>query len=150
MLSYLHLARCRPNFRLKGLVPAYGVFDLTKLPQTFNFDDELILTEETMDHYIEVVCPGWSTAQIKDPATSPLYAKLEGLALPPTLFVCGTADVLVDDTAFMAVKWQMAGGEGMVKYYPGAPHGFLSFPDTIPVAKEAKRDILAFFNAKAG
>ena len=108
------------------------------------------MTPEIYDHYLEVICPGLSTAQLKDPSISPLYAKLSGIELPPALFICGTADMLADDTAFMAVKWQMAGGETLVKFYPGAPHGFVSFPpDKMPAAKEAKDTILAFMNAKA-
>ena len=58
-------------------------------------------------------------------------------------------DMLVDDTAFMSVKWQMAGGEAVVKFYPGAPHGFVSFPpDKMPAAKEAVETILDFFSSK--
>ena len=47
--------------------------------------------------------------------------------LPPALFLCGTEDLLSDDSAVMGLKWGMAGGESVVRFYPGVPHGFMSF-----------------------
>lgn len=28
----------------------------------------------------------------------------------------------------MGAKWEMSGGEAVVKVYPGAPHAFIAFP----------------------
>ena len=149
MISYLHISKTHPSFPIRGLVSVYGCFDLTKTPSCYQLNDDLILTPETYNHFREATVPGLSLEQLKEPSISPLYANLQGLKLPPHFLVCGTADMLMDDTAFMATKWIMAGGEASVKWYPGAPHGFLSLPkDDMPPAGEAMNDILGFFNAK--
>jgi acetyl esterase/lipase len=57
---------------------------------------------------------------------SPLYADLSGLA--PALFTVGGADPLLDDTLFMAARWQIAGNEAELGFYPECPHGFDMFP----------------------
>lgn len=87
-----------------------------------------------MSHFIEAYLPNSSIESRRDPKISPFYADLRKLAkqskqgLPPVLFTCGSEDCLLDDTMMMSVKWQMAGGDTVVKIYPGAPHGFNSFP----------------------
>lgn len=152
MLTYLHLARSKPDFRLGGLVLNYGVFDLSFLPQIYNFNsrDTLILDKELMEHYREAFCPGMSLEQLRDPAVSPFYYDLTGLQLPPAMFACGTEDCLLDDTAMMSAKWQMHGGEAVVKIFPGAPHGFTLFPhDKCPEAKQGLDANCAFITAHA-
>ena len=42
-----------------------------------------------------------------DPDVSPLYADLRGLC--PALFTVGTGDTLLDDSVFMAARWELAG-----------------------------------------
>ena len=49
------------------------------------------------------------------------------MKLPPALFTVGTEDPLLDDSVVMATKWCMAGGKGVLKVYPGSPHGFNLF-----------------------
>ncbi|KAL8935200.1 MAG: hypothetical protein Q9216_005543 [Gyalolechia sp. 2 TL-2023] len=140
MLTYIHLARWRPEFRLSGLVLNYGVFDLSFLPQAQNFKKRgtLILDRELMEHYREAFCPGMSLEQLRDPSVSPFYYDFGDLELPPAMFVCGTEDCLLDDTVMMSVRWQMSGGKAVVKIYPSAPHGFTLYPhDKCPEAKEA-------------
>jgi len=69
----------------------------------------------------------------QDPKVSPFYENLEDLRgrLPHALFLCGTEDPLLDDTIYMSMKWMCAGGEAIVKIYPGAPHGFILFNEGI-------------------
>jgi acetyl esterase/lipase len=68
-------------------------------------------------------------------------------SLPPALFLCGTDDPLLDDTLLMSMKWMIAGGEAVVKIYPGAPHGFTVFPG-IKVAEEAAAVTVQFLQEK--
>ena len=84
---------------------------------------------------------------LKDPKISPFYADLRQFeSLPPALFMLGTADALLEDSMFMATRWMVAGGEAVVKLFPGTTHAFTLFPfDKCPAAEEAmgfERDFL--------
>ncbi len=74
--------------------------------------------------------------------------KVRGAAgLPRALFTIGTEDPLLDDSVFMAAKWQMCGGDGILKVYSGAPHGFTGFDEkALPAAGQGMRDLEAFLN----
>ena len=60
------------------------------------------------------------------PDASPLYADLRGLC--PALFTVGTADSLLDDSVFMACRWELAGNETELAVYPYGPHGLTGSP----------------------
>ena len=70
--------------------------------------------------------PGMSTEQRRDPDVSPLYADLRGL--PPALFSVGGNDHLLDDTLFMAARWEVAGNRSELLVYPDTPHGCIALP----------------------
>lgn len=82
-----------------------------------------------MTRYADAFLPNMSVAQRRDPAVSPFFADLGRWRgkLPPALFTCGTEDPLLDDSVLMCAKWQMAGAEGVLRIYEGAPHGFIMF-----------------------
>lgn len=142
MLTALYLLKRKPSFNLSGLVLNFGAFDLSFLPQVYHYKTPhvLVLDRETMEHFAEAVCPGLSAIQRRDPSISPFYENLRGLKLPPALFTCGTEDCLLDDSVMMATKWQMSGGDAILKIFPGAPHGFILFP---PDASESTKQGLA-------
>lgn len=134
-VTLFHLLESRPRFQFKAVVLSYGVHDLAgMLPAAHNFKvNDLILSKEVMDHYIEAYCPNTTETQRRDPKVSPLYADFLGSLrgrLPPALFNVGTLDCLLDDTVFMHAKWLMSGGKAILKVYPGAPHAFILFPPT--------------------
>jgi acetyl esterase len=79
---------------------------------------------------------------------SPLYADLTGL--PPALFTCGTLDPLLDDTLFMAARWQAARSAAQLAIYPGAPHEFLNLRDPISAEPRARRRMIAFIDQVLG
>ena len=57
--------------------------------------------------------------------------------------------MLVDDTVFMAAKWQMAGGEQEARFVPGAAHGFMSLPrNKVKETREAQDGVIAWMNAR--
>jgi acetyl esterase/lipase len=72
---------------------------------------------------------------------SPLYAQLTGV--PPALFSCGPLDRLLDDTLFMAARWQAAANASELALYPGAPHEFLNLRDRIGAEGDGRDRMLA-------
>lgn len=155
---FLHLLKARLNFAFKGLVLNYGVFDLSyRFPQMQHFRMPLVLTKDTVDAFADAFTPGMTMEQRQDPAVSPFYADLAGLArqtpagkLPPALFTVGTYDILLDDTMFMATKWLMTRSEAIIKIYPGAPHGFTLFPPTSSdMSAQYRKDVEAFLKERA-
>ena len=110
-----------------------------------------ILNKDTVNAYIDAFLPETTAEQRRDPATSPLFADLFDLALPPALFLCGTEDCLLEDTIFMATRWQLAGGEALLRLFPGAPHGFiLTPPEMSKSTKEGLELIDQFLKVKNG
>ena len=155
VLTVLHLLQHEKKkysqLGLKGLVLNYGAYDLTFTPQAYTFAKPvpLVLNLDIMMHYVEVFLPGMTAEERKHPSVSPLYAQLYGLTLPPALFTCGTEDCLLDDTVFMSAKWMMAGGETIVKIFPGAPHGYIMFPPEVNQnAKDGLDAVFAYIKSK--
>jgi len=157
ILTALHLKRSETHsaFNLKGLLLHFGVYDLSGLPQLFNFNPSrpLLIDKANVEPQLAAFCPNFSASQLKDPTISPLYANLTGpglgAGLPPALFTVGTQDPLLDDTVFMGVKWMMAGAEAVVKVYPGASHSYLAFPEAAyPATREVFADIKDFVDGK--
>jgi acetyl esterase/lipase len=137
VLAVLHLlASSVPqyaNFRFLGLLVHYGTYSLQWLASTKNFrkTPPLVLDEDILTSFRDAYLPGLTLDEVSSPEISPLFADLAGLSLPPALFTCGTEDCLLDDSAFMSVKWMMAGGEAIVRIYPGSPHGYIMFAEDV-------------------
>jgi acetyl esterase len=70
--------------------------------------------------------------------------------MPPALFTCGTLDPLLDDTLFMAARWQAAGSLAELAIYPGAPHEFLNLSDPISAAADAHERMVEFVDRVLG
>jgi acetyl esterase/lipase len=60
----------------------------------------------------------------------------------------GTDDAVLDDSLFMAARWQAAGNVAELQVYPEATHLFMSLPT--PMAAEAWRRVAAFFDRHLG
>ncbi|KAL8995312.1 MAG: hypothetical protein Q9169_004916 [Polycauliona sp. 2 TL-2023] len=150
--TYLQLTTSRPSFKFSGLVLNYGLFDLSFLPSVHNSNqhESMILNKESLDHMIAAYCPGMSLQELRHPSVSPFYHDLKGLDLPPAIFTVGTEDCLLDDTVMMSARWQMYGGQAVVRIFPGAPHGFTLLPqDKCPEAKEGVEVGCAFIREMA-
>ena len=91
--------------------------------------DALMLTGDAMDWFTDNFLPGLDGEQRRAPDISPLYADLHDL--PPALFTVGTLDALLDDSLFMAARWQAAGNEADLRIYEGGVHGFNAFPTAV-------------------
>nr|KMM67005.1 hypothetical protein CPAG_03341 [Coccidioides posadasii RMSCC 3488] len=139
------------DFKFKGLLLHFGVFDLSFTPTTYTFkrSPALVIDRESMTHSTNAFLQS-PASDPKDPKISPLYFDFlsltaSGKSLPPAVFTCGTEDVLLDDTIFMSAKWQMAGGEAIVKIVPGAPHGYIMCPPGLVPGTEEILELLEKF-----
>ena len=136
-----------PSFNLTGLLLNYGSYDLTMLPQVYNFKKPLVLNQKIKVEFLKAFLPGMTTDQMKHPSVSPYYEDLGPFRgrLPKALFICGTEDPLLDDSVNMCTKWMISGGEAILKIYPGACHGFLGFPpDALAETQKALQDMKTY------
>jgi acetyl esterase/lipase len=143
-LAAVTLLRLRDRFGDTGFLAAdlvFGVFDLSMTPSQKAGVESAVIPTATMDWFYGHFVP--DPAMRKDPDISPLYADLRGL--PPALFTVGTYDPLLDDSLFMAQRWQVAGNEAEIEVYPGGVHGFVAFP--IAIGAEARARSTQFIAA---
>jgi acetyl esterase/lipase len=105
----------------------YGAYDLTGTPSaSLASDKSLVLKRSDMEAFGRLYLGNDDYEKRLDPDVSPLYADMSGL--PPALFTVGGADPLLDDSLFMASRWQLAGNDAELAFYPECPHGFDMFP----------------------
>jgi acetyl esterase/lipase len=139
-LAVLTLLRLRDRHGAAGAFAGanlvYGVFDLAGTPSQ---------RRAGVPSYRDLYVPASAPERRRDPDVSPLYAELAGL--PPALFSAGTADPLVDDSLFMALRWRAAGGAAELALYPESLHGFTLFPTAM--ARAANARIEAWVAARA-
>jgi acetyl esterase len=106
----------------------YGVYDLAGTPSCrAASDDSLVLKRSDIEAFGRLYLGDDDLEKRLTGEVSPLYADLSGL--PPALFTVGGADPLRDDSFFMAARWQAAGNEAELAFYPECPHGFDMFPN---------------------
>lgn len=132
--------------RFAGANLVFGAFDLGMTPSQRRSHEGLVIPLATLEACYAATFPGLDAEERRDPAISPLYADLAGL--PPALFTVGTADPVLDDSLFMAARWQAAGNEARLEVYPEAPHAFPSFP--IEMARIARERMTAFVADRVG
>jgi acetyl esterase/lipase len=141
-LAVVTLLRLRETAVFAAANLVYGAFDLAGTPSRRRFTDALILNGAVMDWFTDNFLPGLDGEQRRVPDISPLYADLTDLT--PALFSVGTLDTLLDDSLFMAARWQAAGNEAELRVYEEAVHAFNAFPTAVAaLANEAQ---LAFLN----
>jgi acetyl esterase/lipase len=114
-----------------------GCYDLALTPSARRFGEErLILTTRDIRNFVRhFLLHGGS---VEDPDISPIHADLEGM--PPALFSVGTRDPLVDDSLFMAARWEAAGAAAELAVYPGGAHVFAGFASSLTDACHARQD----------
>jgi acetyl esterase/lipase len=141
-LAALTLVRLRDRHRITepfvGANLVYGAFDLTMTPSQARWGDRnLVLSTPIMAWFYDCFLPGMPVAERRSGEVSPLYADMSGL--PPALFTVGALDPLLDDSLFMAARWDAAGNDAELLVYPDAVHGFNGFPLAISaIANEAQ------------
>jgi acetyl esterase len=142
-LAALALLALRDRGELEGVAAAnlaYGVYDVSMTPSARRWGDQrIVISTPDLAFFAEQYAP---SERHREADVSPLYADLTGL--PPALFSCGTLDPLLDDTLFMAARWQAAGSKARLAIYTGAPHEFLNLRDPIAAEAQARTRMIAF------
>ncbi len=116
--------------RFCGANLVFGIYDLGRTPSQRGVPERPdLLTVEQIEYFAELFTPDMSPEDRRDPGVSPLYADLHGL--PPALFTVGADDHLVDDTLFMAARWELAGNHTELVVYPEGPHGCIGMPSVL-------------------
>ena len=119
-----------------------GCYDLSMTPSARRWGRRgLILDTRDIELFARAYVQNGQ--DLRDPAISPLYADLAGM--PPALFSVGTMEALIDDSLFMAARWESAGSEASLAIWPGGVHVFQGFD--FPMARRAAAGEEAFFHA---
>jgi acetyl esterase len=135
--------------RVIGANLVFGVYDHSGTPSMRGVrpsDVPDILNADPSRFINQCFLPGLSPEECRAPSISPLYADLHGL--PPALFTVGSADHLLDDSLFMAARWEAYGNESELAVYPDCIHGFPAFPTEL--SKRANERIDAFLERVLG
>ena len=109
-----------------GLSLFYGSYDLSGTPSLRQDTSKIFITRKFVSQLKETIFPTRNPEQLRDSTISPLFASLSGL--PSAIFSVGALDPLVDDTKFMAARWESAGNQTTLRVYPESPHSFNRFP----------------------
>jgi acetyl esterase/lipase len=129
--------------RFLGANLLFGCYDLSGTPSVRGSrpsDVPDILDDGVFEFVNECFLPGLTPDDCKAPSISPLYADLHDL--PPALFTVGTADHLLDDSLFMAARWEAYGNECELAVFPDCIHAFPAIPTEL--SKRANERIDAF------
>src|SRR6478735_1113027 len=135
--------------RVIGVNLVFGVYDLSGAPafRGARPSDVPDILEDGLGEFVNACfVPGLTPDDCKVPSISPLYAELHDL--PPALFTVGSADHLLDDSLFMAARWEVFGNDTELAVYPDCIHAFNAFPTEL--AKRANERIDAFFERVLG
>ena len=139
-LALLALRDCGEVEAVAAANLAYGVYDVSMTPSARRWGDQrIVISTPDLVFFAEQYAP---SERHRKADVSPLYADLT--SLPPALFTCGTLDPLLDDTLFMAARWQAAGSKARLAIYSGAPHEFLNLCDPIAAEAQARTRMIAF------
>jgi acetyl esterase len=130
--------RHRAADRFLGANLVFGCYDLSGTPSArLRRETSRVLSREVSESVHEHVLGGRPAEEIRDPSISPLFAGLSGL--PPALFSVGLLDELLDDSLFMAARWQAAGSQSELAVYPESEHGFTGYPTGMARAARARQ-----------
>ncbi|MFJ9854516.1 alpha/beta hydrolase [Streptomyces sp. NPDC101150] len=146
-LSVVTLLRLRDRHGITGAFRAahltFGPYDLSMTPSQRTFGARRLLSNtDSLRRTYELFTPGMGAERRRDPEVSPLFADLAGL--PPARIVVGTEDPLLDDSLFLAQRWQAAGAPVQLGVVAGAMHGFTLFPLTVTERElRRQRDFLS-------
>jgi len=124
----------------KAIIGAHfdsGPYDVSGTPsQRLATDETLIVTPMWLEAFRELAFPGRDLEALRNPDLSPLYADLSGL--PPAMFVVGALDPLLDDSLFMASRWQAAGNHATLEAWPMGAHTFMNMGTPLAQAALAR------------
>lgn len=130
-LAVTTLLRLRDRHGVSGAFQAAnldcGVYDLSGTPSNRRRSDRHpMLSAQDRTWFARSFIGERGLEELRDPDLSPLYADLHDL--PAALFTVGDLDPLLDDSLFMAARWQSAGNRAELRVWPESLHGFTAFP----------------------
>ncbi len=129
-----------PAAPLRHQALVYPAVDLTlSSPSIAARPHAPVLPGRNIDRFLEHYTGG-TGLDPADPALSPLFADLEGVA--PALVQTADNDPLEDDGERYADALRAAGVPVRYTRYERVPHGFLSFPGAAPAAHQAVAEIV--------
>jgi acetyl esterase/lipase len=149
VLVMQHIRASKVKHDIAGLVINYGCFDLSFLPSARMLDEynPLVLSYEDAEQFTRAYLPTHSVDGRRHPKVSPLYADMRGLG--SAIFIVGTVDGLLDDSLLASAKWAIAGNEAVLKFVPGAAHGFMTFDGTkVAITKQGWNLMIEYVNSK--
>lgn len=125
--ALLRLKNKQVNIKnVRGLNLFYGVYDISQTPSSRQItSNSIMLTKNVLAQFYSWAFPNKNSEQLRDPSFSPLYDNLQNL--PPAFFSVGALDPLLDDSKFMASRWESAGNKAILTVYPECPHNFNRF-----------------------
>jgi acetyl esterase len=124
--------------RFLGANLVFGCYDLSGTPSSrLRREQSWVLRAPLFEAVHQYVMDRKDPETLRDPAISPLYANLSGLV--PALFTVGMLDPLLDDSLFMAARWEIAGNRAELAVYPESEHGFTGFPTGMARAARARQ-----------
>ncbi len=124
VLTLLRLRDRKERCRFIGADLNAGMYDLSMTPSARNAKGErLILNKSDIERFVSHFTP--PDLKRDDPSVSPLFADLHDL--PPAIFTVGTNDPLLDDSLFMARRWEAAGNRAELTIGAGGAHVFTAF-----------------------
>lgn len=149
--TLLRLREIGRHKEVVGAVLAYGCFDMRGGPSVRNWGlRNLVLSTPIFRWFVgNLLGSNFEFGDPADPSVSPLLADLS--EMPPTLFIVGDEDPLLDDTLFMAQRWRAAGAAARLQIWPGAVHAFDYFTDpkfNLPIAVECAAEQARFVAAR--
>jgi acetyl esterase/lipase len=153
------ILRMHPDVTFDAILLSYGGFDLSFLPSIYTVLNPPFISLKSMTWFVNSYLPTVAETQAKDPGSdttsnllknptvSPMYVRLEDFRsrLPPALFLCGTDDLLLEDTVLMSARWQIAGAQAVVRFFAGAPHGITESAPEAADCNAGARDFIREF-----
>jgi monoterpene epsilon-lactone hydrolase len=113
---------------------------------TARADEDVILAPETLAHWADLYA---GTVGTEDPRVSPLFADLS--ALPPTLVLAGSREVLLDDAIRFAEKADTSAVDVTLEVWDDMIHIWpVLGAGVVPEARDALERITSFVRSLAG
>ncbi|TCR94972.1 alpha/beta hydrolase [Rhizobium sp. BK418] len=130
--ALLHLRTAGKIGKVAGFYSMCGGFDLQGSPSLHKASrDSLVIDAPAAVANLRRLTRSLSNSL----SHGPLHADLRGL--PPSLFIAGSLDPIVDDSLEMNARWVQQNGNSRCILVPEAPHGFNRFPTSLAAKANA-------------
>ncbi len=125
-VALLRVAAKRPPEAIAGFLSFCGAFDMRGSESLRDARKSLIVSARSARDNLDRLTAGAPAQSRSSPVISPIHAALSGM--PPSLFIAGSLDPIVDDSRRMHARWQKDSGNAALLVAPEGPHGFERLP----------------------